>query len=139
MTYKILPDTETQIKFVSYTLDGVEYKIAPINDNGVLRHLSETEAEERAKLNKDWDSKSNERKLIRIKNIRLQKLNETDWYSNSDVTMPDYIKTWRQSLRDIPANFTTESQYDELLVVDTDKESSTFGQLTHSIWKQPTE
>ena len=32
------------------------------------------------------------------------KLNETDWMANSDVTMPDYIKTWRQSLRDIPMN-----------------------------------
>lgn len=84
-----------------------------------------------------WDSKAN--KLKEIKFNRLQKLQETDWYSNSDVTMPDYIKTWRQSLRDIPSNFTTESQYDELLVVDTDKTSKTFGQLTHSIWKQPTE
>ena len=132
MTYKILPDTETQIKFVSYTLDGVEYKIAPVSDNGVLRHLTEPEAEERAKLNKDWDSKSNERKLIRIKAIRLQKLQATDWMSLGDVTMPDYIKTWRQSLRDIPANFDS-SKYDDLLARDTNKV------LTHSIWKQPTE
>ena len=87
------------------------------------------------------EAKSNnaESKLENIKQIRLQKLQATDWYSTSDVTMPDYIKTWRQSLRDIPANFTTVSQYDELLVVDTDKESSTFGQLTHSIWTQPKE
>ena len=132
MTYKILPDTETQIKFVSYTIDGVEYKIAPISDNGVLRHLTETEAEERAKLNKDWDSKSNERKLIRIKAIRLQKLQATDWMSLGDVTMPDYIKTWRQSLRDIPANFDS-SKYDDLLARDTNDD------LTHSIWTQPTE
>ena len=132
MTYKILSDTETQIKFVSYTLDGVEYKIAPINDNGVLRHLTETEAEERANLNKDWDSKSNERKLIRIKAIRLQKLQATDWMSLGDVTMPDYIKTWRQSLRDIPANFDS-SKYDDLLARDTNEV------LTHSIWTQPTE
>ena len=130
MTYKILPDTETQIKFVSYTLDGVEYKIAPISDNGVLRHLTETEAEERAKLNKDWDSKSNERKLIRIKSIRLQKLNETDWYSNSDVTMPENIKTWRQSLRDIPQDYSAD-KYDELLARD-DK-----GKLTHTVWSKP--
>ena len=130
MTYKILPDTETQIKFVSYTLDGVEYKIAPINDNGILRHLSETEAEERAKLNKDWDSKSNERKLIRIKNIRLQKLNETDWYSNSDVTMPENIKTWRQSLRDIPQNY-SEADYNDLLARDEQDN------LTHTIWSKP--
>jgi len=132
MTYKILADTETQIKFVSYTIDGVEYKIAPISDNGVLRHLTETEAEERAKLNKDWDSKSNERKLIRIKAIRLQKLQATDWMSLGDVTMPDYIKTWRQSLRDIPANFDS-SKYDDLLARDTNDD------LTHSIWTQPTE
>ena len=130
MTYKILPDTETQIKFVSYTLDGVEYKIAPISNNGVLRHLTETEAEERAKLNKDWDSKSNERKLIRIKNIRLQKLNETDWYSNSDVTMPENIKTWRQSLRDIPQNY-SEADYDDLLARDDNSN------LTHSVWSKP--
>jgi ribosome recycling factor len=131
MTYKILPDTETQIKFVSYTLDGVEYKIAPINDNGVLRHLTETEAEERANLNKDWDSKSNERKLIEIKNIRLQKLKETDWMANSDVTMPDNIKTYRQKLRDIPQDYTTEDEYDLLLARDEQ------GNLTHTVWSKP--
>jgi len=49
-----------------------------------------------------------------------------------DYTMPDYIKTWRQSLRDIPTNYTTESKYDELL----EKEN---GVLKHSIWTQPTE
>ena len=95
---------------------------------------AQRDAEEQA-----WADDSKNRKLKQIKKLRLEKLEATDWMSNSDVTMPDYIKTWRQSLRDIPANFTTESQYDELLVVDTDKESSTFGQLTHSIWKQPTE
>ena len=131
MTYKIIPDTADKIKWVEYTLDGVKYEIAPMSDNGVLRHLTETEAEERAKLNKDWDSKSNERKLAEIKSIRLVKLQETDWMSNSDVTMPDYIKTWRQSLRDIPANFDS-SKYDDLLARNTD------GVLTHSIWTQPT-
>ena len=130
MTYKILPDTETQIKFVSYTLDGVEYKIAPISDNGVLRHLTETEAEERAKLNKDWDSKSNERKLIQIKSIRLQKLKETDWMANSDVTMPDNIKTWRQNLRNIPQDY-SEDKYSELLARDNNEN------LTHTVWEKP--
>jgi len=131
MTYKILADTETQIKFVSYTIDGVEYKIAPISDNGVLRHHTEAEAEERAKVMKDWDSKSDERKLAQIKSIRLEKLRATDWMANSDYTMPDYIKTWRQSLRDIPANFDS-SKYDDLLARDTNNV------LTHTIWTQPT-
>ena len=92
--------------------------------------LTELESTEAA-----WDSKAN--KLKEIKFNRLQKLQETDWYSNSDVTMPDNIKTWRQSLRDITKNFTSESQYDELLVVETDKTKANFGQLTHSIWSKP--
>ena len=76
MTYKILPDTETQIKFVSYTIDGVEYKIGPNSDNGVLRHQTEAEALAMATKFKDWDSKANERKLSEIKSIRLEKLQE---------------------------------------------------------------
>ena len=71
-------------------------------------------------------------KLELIKLIRLQKLKETDWYSNSDVTMPDYIKTWRQTLRDLPANHTNENAYDLLLARDSDNK------LTHSVWTQPT-
>jgi len=71
------------------------------------------------------------RKLELIKEFRLEKLKATDWYSNSDVTMPDNIKTWRQSLRDIPSNHTDEDAYDLLLARDSD------GKLTHSIWSKP--
>ena len=77
-------------------------------------------------------SKITARKLENIKKIRLEKLKETDWMSASDVTMPDYIKTWRQLLRDIPANHTNESAYNLLLARDSDSN------LTHSIWTQPT-
>jgi len=59
-------------------------------------------------------------------------LKKTDWYSNSDVTMPDYIKTWRQTLRDLPANHTNENAYNLLLARDSDNK------LTHSVWTQPT-
>ncbi len=102
-------------------------------NNGQLRELS---AEEVAVVNterKAWEDKSVERKLTRIKNIRKQKLEATDYMANSDVTMPDYIKTWRQTLRDLPQNNTTESQYDTLLARDDD------GNLTNSVWTQPTE
>ena len=92
--------------------------------------LTEFETRESA-----WDSKSN--KLKEIKLHRLQKLQETDWYSNSDVTMPDNIKTWRQQLRDLPQTYTSEADYDKLLAVDTDKKSKTYGQLTHKIWEKP--
>lgn len=70
-------------------------------------------------------------KLKEIKQIRLQKLLETDYLANSDVTMPDNIKTWRQSLRDIPQDFSTKEQYDLLLARDEQ------GNLTHSIWSKP--
>ena len=70
-------------------------------------------------------------KLVLIKEIRLQKLQETDFYALGDVTMTDEMKTWRQSLRDIPANHTDEAAYDALLTRDAD------GNLTHSVWSKP--
>tara|TARA_A100001201_G_scaffold105738_2_gene90482 strand:+ start:672 stop:1016 length:345 start_codon:yes stop_codon:yes gene_type:complete len=82
---------------------------------------------------KAWNDASGDRKLAQIKQMRLERLKATDYMANSDVTMPDYIKTWRQTLRDLPQNNTTESQYDTLLAEDND------GNLTNSVWKQPTE
>lgn len=106
----------------------VRYHATP---NGNVQFTAEEEAEWDA-IQTAWDSKKVDRKLAQIKQIRLEKLESTDWMSNSDVTMPSYIKTWRQSLRDIPTNYTTESKYDELL----EKEK---GKLKHTIWTQPTE
>ena len=39
-----------------------------------------------------------------IRHQRDYLLSTTDYYGNSDVTMPDNIKTYRQALRDLPAN-----------------------------------
>ena len=36
--------------------------------------------------------------------VRDMRLAETDWMANSDVTMTDAWKTYRQALRDVPAN-----------------------------------
>jgi|TARA_B110000977_G_C10949007_1_gene443939 hypothetical protein len=78
--------------------------------------------------------KSGEYKLKEIKQLRNTRLQETDYMANSDYTMPDNIKTWRQSLRDIPQDYTNESKYDELLELE-----GTFPDITlkHSIWKKP--
>ena len=88
-------------------------------------------AEEQAVYD-DYNSteKVTARKLEQVKEIRLTKLRETDYLANSDVTMPDNIKTWRQSLRDIPADYDS-SKYDELLARDSD------GNLTHNVWRKP--
>ena len=70
-------------------------------------------------------------KLKRIKAIRQKMLQETDWWvlrGNTSTAQTNY----RQSLRDIPTDYET-SKYDELLARDSN------GNLTHSIWTQPTE
>ena len=41
-------------------------------------------------------------RLLRIE--RNSRLAETDWMANSDVVMTDGWKTYRQALRDLPAN-----------------------------------
>jgi len=101
--------------------------------NGVIRDMTAKEQTERNAVEKEWADGSKNRKLAQIKQIRNQKLQETDYMANSDVTMPSYIQTWRQTLRDLPQNNTTESQYDTLLAKDDD------GNLTNSVWTQPTE
>ena len=99
--------------------------------NGKEVAFTNAEIVERQAEEKIWNDASATRKLAQIKEIRLQKLIETDYLANSDVTMPDNIKTWRQSLRDLPQNNTTEAEYDALLARDSD------GNLTNSIWSKP--
>ena len=99
-------------------------------DNGVIREMTSEEQTEHDNRIADWNSKSAERKLAEIKLIRLQKLKDTDYMANSDYTMPNDVKTWRQTMRDIPANYTTESQYDLILARDSN------GNLTHSVWSK---
>ena len=101
-------------------------------NNKLIEYTAEETAARDAEI-KAWNDASADRKLATIKDIRKQKLEATDWMANSDVTMPDYIKTWRQLLRDIPANHTNESAYDLLL----ERDSST-KLLKHAIWTQPT-
>ena len=107
------------------------------NINGERIAMSESEIAEFNARKTDFDNASATRKLREIKQIRLQKLIETDYLANSDVTMPDNIKTWRQSLRNIPQDFSTEEQYDLLLARETDDTKDNFGKLTHSIWSKP--
>tara|TARA_R100000426_G_scaffold10003_1_gene10845 strand:- start:21 stop:344 length:324 start_codon:yes stop_codon:yes gene_type:complete len=99
--------------------------------NGERIQFTAEEETARDAEEKAWADKSAERKLNAIKQIRLQKLQETDYLALSDVTMSDAVKKWRQSLRDLPQNNTTEEKYDELLARDSD------GKLTNSVWTKP--
>jgi len=49
-------------------------------------------------------SDAKQRGYTELRKNRNYLLSRTDFYANSDVTMPDDIKTYRQALRDLPAN-----------------------------------
>ena len=87
-----------------------------------------TEAEITARKAEEAEATNATSKLKTIKEMRNQKLKDTDWMANSDVTMSEAWQTKRQAWRDIPQNNTTEEQYDSLLARDEN------GNLTNTIW-----
>ena len=101
-----------------------------VNFNGIEREATAEEQAEYDERQTEWTNSSVARKLEQIKEIRLQKLQETDWWVLRG-TMTDAQKDFRQNLRDIPANHTDEAAYDLLLARDAS------GNLTHSIWSKP--
>ena len=58
---------------------------------------------------KEKTHKENElnRKLVNIRSTRNYLLSKTDWTANSDVTMSDAMKTYRQQLRDATTGLDT--------------------------------
>jgi hypothetical protein len=76
-----------------------------------------------------WINNSNNRKLAQIKECRLEKLQETDWWVLRG-NMTEAQTTYRQNLRNIPQDY-SEDKYDELLATDEQ------GNLTHSVWSKP--
>lgn len=58
----------------------------------------------------EWDAMeaayaagADDRKAEEVRQERDQLLQQTDWMANSDVTMSDDWRTYRQALRDIPS------------------------------------
>jgi len=105
---------------------NTNYKIM---EDGVIRDMTSEEKTEHDAQQSVIDLVA--MKLADIRKYRNRKLVETDYLANSDVTMPDNIKTWRENLRNLPQNFSTEEQYDLLLTRDSD------GNLTNAIWSKP--
>jgi len=74
----------------------------PENSNGILIDLTEKETlDHNARVQAHEDGALN-RALLRLRETRNNLLKETDWTANSDVTMSDDMKTYRQALRDLP-------------------------------------
>jgi predicted outer membrane protein len=102
-----------------------------IHDSSGIRDATSEELAEINAREKEWSDNSSNRKLELIKEYRLQKLQETDWWVLRG-NMSEAQTTYRQALRDIPQNFSTEEQYDLLLARHEET-----GELTHSIWSKP--
>ena len=100
-----------------------------LTSEGLVELTTEEIAEANAR-DKAWNDASATRKLAQIKEMRLQKLIDTDYLAMSDNVLSDDIKNFRKKMRDIPQDFDS-SKYDELLARDSD------GKLTHSIWSKP--
>ena len=69
--------------------------------NGITTECTAAEVAELDAMKAAWDSKAFDRAIAGLRSKRNQLLTETDWMANSDVTMSDDWKTYRQDLRDI--------------------------------------
>ena len=102
-----------------------------VNIDGVSREMTAEEQAEYDAQQLAWETTGKKNlKLKSIREIRNQKLSETDYLATSDNTMSDEMKTYRQSMRDIPQDY-SEADYDDLLARDEQ------GNLTHTVWSKP--
>ena len=72
-------------------------------------HIQFTAEEEAQRDQEEAEAKSNAMSKA-LQNLRFERnslLKETDWMANSDVSMSDEWKTYRQDLRDITNGLTT--------------------------------
>ena len=82
--------------------------------DGEIPFTAEEEASQDA-LEAEWAAGENNRLAEMARAERNTKLAETDWTANSDVTMSAAMTTYRQALRDVPAqeNFPTNITWPE--------------------------
>lgn len=77
--------------------------VAGPNGGQTIALTSEEEAQRDAE-EAAWAAGANDRALERLRTKRNNLLKESDWRAVSDLTMSDEWKTYRQALRDLPAN-----------------------------------
>ena len=77
------------------------------NINGVEIQLTAEEEAQRDLEEQTFNNGALDRALENLRQIRNSLLKKTDWMANSDVTMSDEWKTYRQELRDLPSGLDT--------------------------------
>ena len=75
--------------------------------NGERIELSAEETKAREAEEKAWSDGAFDRAIASLREERNNKLSESDWMANSDVTMSSNWKTYRQELRDMTEGLDT--------------------------------
>ena len=78
--------------------------------DGVRYNLTAEEEAQRDAEEQTWNDGAFDRAIARLRTKRNNFLKETDWMANSDVTMSEAMRTYRQELRDITNGLTTVEQ-----------------------------
>ena len=76
--------------------------------DGVLVDLTAEEITEFETKESEYNADSANRAIGNLRFERNIRLAETDFYALSDVTMSSDMTTYRQALRDLPSNYTTD-------------------------------
>ena len=77
--------------------------------DGVRVDLTDAEKTALETQDTEWKKNKSARQLSKLRKERNSLLAETDWMANSDVTMSDTWKAYRQELRDITKTYTSMS------------------------------
>jgi uncharacterized membrane protein YdfJ with MMPL/SSD domain len=77
--------------------------------------LTNEQIVEKNNIKTEWSNNAFNRSLDKLRKKRNNLLAETDWMANSDVTMSDTMRTYRQQLRDITNGLTTVEQVDAVV------------------------
>ena len=82
--------------------------------NGEIIALTDSEIKELEARDVEWAKGAYDRAIAGLRKDRNNKLSESDWRANSDVTMSSDWKTYRQSLRDLTNGLDTEDKVNKV-------------------------
>ncbi len=89
--------------------------------NGIEMDMTPEELAQREKDIQAYKDNEFNNKIDNLRFFRNNFLAETDWMANSDVSMSDDWKTYRQQLRDLPSGLDTVEKVDEKLKMEDGK------------------
>ena len=75
--------------------------------NGVRIDLTPEEETKRDAEEAAWAAGAFDRAISGLREARNRRLRESDWYALQDVTLSPEVRSYRQSLRDLPSGLST--------------------------------